>query len=158
MTGLRLAIVALAMWVTCGSAFASDFNTVAVVSGVAGVRDGDDILFGDVPVRLQGIAAPEDRPRKKEPGGPEATAHLRELAEGKFVVCHLDGTEAPPGSNRAVGICYVGAVELNERQVRAGFARDCFAFSRGRYAEAEEAARREGNDLSASYPLPSYCE
>jgi micrococcal nuclease len=135
---------------------AAAFDTVAVISGIAGVRDGDDVLFGSVPVRLQGIAAPEDRGDDAELGGRSATEHLRNMLDGKFVVCHLDGSTA--GSSRGAGVCYLGLVEVNLRQVEAGFARDCPSYSKGRYAEAEERARQAGRDLSAVYALPSYCE
>lgn len=131
------------------------FETAAVISGIASARDGDDVLFGAVPVRLQGIAAPEDR-GAPEPGGSEATEHLRNMIEGKFVVCHLDGTTAGRG-DRSAGVCYLGPLELNRRQVEAGFARDCPAYSKGRYAEAEQRAKREGRDLSLTYELPAYC-
>lgn len=77
------------------------------------------------------------------------------MVEGRFVVCHLDGTTA--GRNRGAGVCYLGLVEINRRQVEAGFARDCPAYSGGRYAEAERRAREAGRDLSKSYELPSYC-
>lgn len=132
------------------------FETIAVVSGIATARDGDDLLFGRVPVRLQGIAAPEDSARESDEGGPEATDHLRKMVDGRFVVCHLDGSTA--GTNRSAGVCYLGLVEINRRQVEAGFARDCPAYSRGRYAASELAARDAGNDLSTSYDLPDYCE
>jgi micrococcal nuclease len=134
---------------------AAAFETVATISGIATAQDGDDIQFGDVPVRLQGIAAPEDRRGSQEAGGPEATEHLRNMVDGRFVVCHLDGSTAP--TNRGVGVCYIGLVEINRRQVEAGFARDCPAFSKGRYAEAEERARAAGRDLSAIYVRPGYC-
>lgn len=135
-----------------GQAYA--YETVAVISGVATVADGDGVKFGKVEVRLQGIAAPEDNSRKVEIGGPESTASLRELIEGKFVVCHLDGSTA---GQRPVGICFVDGVEVNLHQVAAGQARDCPAFSMGRYADAEQAARDVGIDQSQSYDLPEYC-
>ena len=42
----------------------------ALVGEVTRVRDGDTIVVAGVPVRLQGLAAPE----RGEPGGAEATA------------------------------------------------------------------------------------
>lgn len=132
------------------------FDTVAVISGIAAARDGDDVMFGQVPVRLQGIAAPEDSRNSQEPGGAEASEHLRNMIEGRYVVCHLDGTTAGQ-SGRSAGVCYLGLVEINRRQVEAGFARDCPAYSAGRYADAEERARASGRDLSAIYELPGYC-
>lgn len=131
-----------------------DFVPAGVISGIADARDGDDVVFGRVAVRLRGIAAPEDRRGLVEPGGPEATAHLRSLVGGREVICHLDGTQT---RNRPVGVCYVDGINVNRAQVEAGHARDCPRFSGGAYAEAEARARRAGRDLSAIYPLPGYC-
>lgn len=144
------------MFVDGGLAAGQEYETVAVLSGIARVRDGDGVLFGDVEVRLQGIAAPEDSPANREPGGPESTANLRALVEGKFLVCHLDGTTG--GSRyRPVGICYLGDLDIGRHQVATGHARDCPRFSGGRYADAEEAATRASHDLGAIYALPAYC-
>ncbi len=137
-------------------AAAQTIATAAVLAGEAAARDGDDILFGKVSVRLQGITAPEDRRGTGETGGAEATASLRALVEGRYVVCHLDGTTA--GNNwRPAGICYLGDMDIGGFQVASGHARDCPAYSRGRYAEAEAAAKAAGRDLSAVYQLPPYC-
>lgn len=138
-----------------GSAMAQDFVPVAVMSGVARAVDGDDIAFGQVRVRLRGIAAPEDRTGLREPGGPEATANLAALVDGRIVECFLDGTTA--GSTyRPVARCFVDGVDIGEQQVRAGMARDCPAFSGGAYRQAEVHARRSVN-LSEIYELPGYC-
>ena len=131
-----------------------DFAPAGAISGIADARDGDDVVFGRIAVRLRGIAAPEDRPGLVEPGGPEATAHLRSLVSGREVICHLDGTRT---RNRPVGVCYVDGINVNLAQVEAGHARDCPRYSGGAYAEAEARARRAGRDLSAIYPLPGYC-
>lgn len=131
-----------------------DFDPVAVITGMADARDGDDVVFGQVAVRLRGIAAPEDGGHAVEPGGPESTRHLRALVAGREVVCWLDGTHA---RNRPVGVCYVDGLNLNRAQVEAGHARDCPRFSSGGYAEAEARARAAGRDLAAIYDLPGYC-
>lgn len=94
-------------------------------------------------------------PRRDRGIGPAATAALRTLAEGKEVTCHLDGTIA--SSNRPVGVCFVGEIELGAALVRMGLARDCPAYSGGRYAYLEEQAQARGMDLSARYKLPDYC-
>lgn len=125
---------------------------IATLTGVVSVVDGDGLLFGDVEVRLQGVAAPEARDR---PNGPSATAALKTLSAGRNVTCYLDGTTA--SSNRPVGVCFVGDLDLGEAMIRQGFARDCPAFSGGRYAPAEAEARRQGHNLSRSYKLPGYC-
>ena len=121
----------------------------------ARVVDGDGIAMGRVEVRLQGIAAPEDRRGRVDPGGKASSEALRQLAEGREVICRLDGTRASSG--RPVGRCSVEGMDLGWAMVRAGHARDCPAFSEGDYAEAEALARVEGRDLSAIYALPDYC-
>jgi endonuclease YncB( thermonuclease family) len=129
-------------------------SAIAVISGIAGVHDGDGILFGEVEVRLQGIAAPEYW-SKREDWGAEARQNLVDLAWGKYVICHLDGTTA--SSKRPVGVCYVDNADLGYIQVLGGFARDCPKYSNGRYREAELEAREQGFDLSQRYELPEYC-
>lgn len=126
-----------------------------LITGIARVVDGDGISVGDVPdIRLQGIAAPEDNGAKREPGGPESSANLRALVEGKAVVCKPDGTKT---RGRPVAVCFLGAKDIGLHQVETGHARDCPRFSKGRYADAEVRARAAGRDLSAIYPLPGYC-
>lgn len=126
---------------------------VATLVGVASVEDGDGLLFGQVEVRLQGIAAPE----LNEVMGAESRTGLLQIAAGREVVCRLDGTTAGR-SGRPVGVCYVGDIDLGRAQVEAGLARDCPAYSDGRYRDAEMQARFEGRDLSRSYDLPGYCQ
>ena len=140
------------------AAEAAGFPVAAILTGVPRVVDGDGLAFGDVEVRLRGIAAPEDSGVSRQPGGPEATAGLRRLAEGREVVCRLDGTTTGRDTgNRPVGVCAVEGVDLGASLVRSGLARDCPAFSGGVYAEAETEARRAGRDLSRTYDLPGYC-
>ncbi|WP_127521947.1 hypothetical protein [Mesorhizobium sp. Z1-4] len=135
-----------------GPLFADEYRIVAVLSGIAKVADGDGILFGNVEVRLQGIAAPEIG----ELGGDSSTKNLQQIADGQMIVCHLDGTTAGR-TGRPAGICYAGSVDIGEYQVSSGKARDCPAYSRGRYAEVETSARANGRDLAAVYALPEYC-
>ena len=135
---------------------ASAFETVATITGTAQVKDGDGILFGEVEIRLQGIAAPEDNSVGVDVGGPEASAFLTELAAGRFVTCFLDGTTA--SSNRPAGRCFLDGRDLGELMVLNGHARDCPAYSGGDYAEAEALAQASGTDLSLTYELPPYCE
>jgi endonuclease YncB( thermonuclease family) len=132
------------------------YETVAVLSGTGKVIDGDGILFGEIEVRLQGIAAPEAGSHKVEPGGRESTENLRKLVDGKLVTCHLDGSVAGR-TQRPAGICFVDGIETNRYQVETGNARDCPAYSKGRYHDAEMDARKAGNDLSRTYDLPTYC-
>ena len=127
-------------------------DTVAVITGIASVEDGDGILFGDVEIRLQGIAAPE----LGDPFGYESYLGLNALASGKEVRCELDGSTAGR-SRRPVGICFLDGLDVGLAQVQAGLARDCPSFSKGRYRDAEKEAKDAGNDLSSVYDLPKYC-
>lgn len=155
MMRLALALAAIAL-ATPQTAFAFEppFPIVAVISGTAGVKDGDGILFGDVEIRLQGIAAPEDRRGKVDPHGKASTRALEELALGRQVVCYLDGTRA---NRRPVGVCVLEGRDLGRVMVEIGAARDCPAYSLGRYAASEDQARKSGNNLSIEYSLPPYC-
>lgn len=142
--------------IVCGLAFRiisidSTEHHVARISGVADVKDGDGVLFGKVEVRLQGVAAPELR----DTYGKESKAALAALVAGKTASCELDGTVA--SSNRPVGVCFVDGTDVGGEMVRLGFARDCPAFSLGRYDALERTARAAGHNLSADYALPTYC-
>lgn len=113
------------------------------IEGSVSVRDGDTIVVAGVPVRLNGVAAPE----KSESGGFQATAEMVRLTTGTTVVCDLSGARS---HDRWVGICYVGGRDVGAAIIAAGLARDCPRFSGGRYASIE---RPE----AASLPLPKYC-
>jgi micrococcal nuclease len=117
---------------------------------VSRVRDGDTIVVGDVPIRLQGIAAPE----LNERGGPRATRAMRSLVLDKEVWCDLDGKRT---FDRCSAICYIGVRDVGAVMVRRGLARDCPHFSGGRYERLERAAADEGALISQFYPLPGYC-
>ena len=148
-------------WVSFSSDFAraqpvppSGYVATGTLAGVAAVVDGDGVRLGGVEVRLQGIAAPEDNRRKREPGGAQSTRHLTSLVEGEKLVCLLDGTVT---RRRPVGICYLNDQDIGALQVAAGHARDCRRFSNGRYAQLEKMAREAGRNLKRIYRLPGYC-
>jgi len=44
---------------SCQSYAGPRIRAVAVLTGIASVKDGDGLQFGSVEIRLQGIAAPE---------------------------------------------------------------------------------------------------
>lgn len=119
----------------------------AVAQTIAGpvthVRDGDTLVIAGQPVRLNGLHAPEMR----EPGGHAARQWMVDATAGKIVTCHLDGSRT---HDRAVGVCYVGGVDLAVGLVSAGLARDCARWSKGRYARYETPAGR-------MLRLPAYC-
>ena len=121
-----------------------------LIGEVTHVRDGDTIEAGGLPIRLQGLAAPEGN----EPGGAEATGAMRQMVLGRELRCELDGERT---HDRCVGICYLQGQDISETMVRRGLARDCPRFSGGRYAEAERQAAADGAIVRAAYSLPAYC-
>jgi endonuclease YncB( thermonuclease family) len=106
---------------------------------VTHVRDGDTIVVGSIPIRLNGLAAPE----WDEPGGAAAAQAMIGLVSGRTLRCELDGERT---HDRCVGICYLEDVDISAEMVRRGVARDCPRFSGGRYrgVEAQATARRSG--------------
>ena len=56
---------------------------------VTHVRDGDTIEVGKIPIRLNGVSAPE----LKEPLGPQSKEFMRDLVDGKSVHCELTGAD-----------------------------------------------------------------
>jgi micrococcal nuclease len=118
-----------------------DQNTLT--GTVTHVRDGDTIEVADVPVRLNGVAAPE----LNERFGRESKAFMAQLVSGKTVTCELNGEQ---NYDRMIGTCYLDGEDIGAAVISAGLARDCPWFSGGRYdADNTVASRR--------LPLPGYC-
>jgi micrococcal nuclease len=116
-----------------------------ILSGeVTKIRDGDTIEVGKIPIRLNGVSAPE----LKEPLGPQSKAFIADLVMGKRVRCALDGTKT---HDRFVGICYLGDRDIGAAVIAAGLALDCPRYSGGRYAADEVATAAD------AIKLPSYC-
>ena len=116
------------------------------VSGKATrVRDADTVIVGGVPVRLQGIDAPENGTR----AGNEATAAMKRFLRGKELVCNLTGERT---YDRWVGVCFtqeghdIGAV-----MIANGLALDCRRYSGGRYRDLEPRGAR------SRLPQARYC-
>jgi micrococcal nuclease len=117
---------------------------------VTHVRDGDTIEVDGLPIRLNGLAAPE----AGEPGARAATRVMAELVQGQALRCELNGERT---HDRCVATCYLDGQDISAEMVRAGVARDCPRFSGGRYAEAERQAAADGAMIRAAYFLPAYC-
>lgn len=79
---------------------------------------------------------------------------MRAMVLGKKVRCELNGTST---YDRCVAICFLDGVDVGERLIREGHARDCPRYSGGRYAADEEAAAASGATIQATYRLPTYC-
>jgi micrococcal nuclease len=118
----------------CPSARAADYKGTAVVV------DGDTIELhvADkvIPVRLCGIDSPEAR----HAGGPEASAKMAELIDGKEVQCvqvgggtPCDGRSKPTNHKRIVAQCFVDGVDISKEMVCSGHAVDWPKFSGGYY-------------------------
>lgn len=117
------------------------------ISGTALIIDGDslNVVSGSkyTSVRLFGIAAPE----LNEPGGKAALDFLERFAEGKPVRCVLEPRRI---EQFEIGTCFVGGRDIGAAVVKAGLARDCPAYSGGKYRAME-------NPKSGKLNLPKYC-
>lgn len=111
---------------------------------VTHVRDGDTIEVGKIPIRLNGVSAPE----MDEPLGSQSKAFMVNLVDGKNVRCELTGAKT---YDRLVGTCYVGDIDIGTAIISEGLALDCPRYSGGRYAEFETAEALE------QIKLPGYC-
>ncbi len=111
---------------------------------VTHVRDGDTIEVGNIPIRLNGVSAPE----LKEPLGPQSKQFMRDLVLSEAVNCELNGKKT---YDRLVGTCYLNGKDIGVNVIEAGLALDCPKFSGGRYAEFEVASAQK------RIKLPGYC-
>ena len=75
---------------------------------VTKVRDGDTIEVGRIPIRLNGVSAPE----MNEPLGPQSKNFMTDLVMGKRVRCELDGSKT---HDRFVGICYLDEQDSDDK-------------------------------------------
>ncbi|HEX6142511.1 MAG TPA: thermonuclease family protein [Geminicoccaceae bacterium] len=123
---------------------------ISIEDRVTHVRDGDTIEVGGLPIRLDGVAAPE----RDERGGRKATRTMKKLVRNETLWCDLTGEGT---YDRCVAICYVDVRDVGAVMVHRGVARDCRAFSGGRYARLEQAAVERGSRIREIYRLPSYC-
>jgi endonuclease YncB( thermonuclease family) len=113
----------------------------ATLTGKADIVDGDTIKVGGIPVRLSGIDAPESRQTCERNGktyacGKQATKALANLIAGHTVQCEIVGRDAYA---RALGVCTVAHIEVNQTMVREGWALAFVKYS-DRYAADEAAA------------------
>jgi endonuclease YncB( thermonuclease family) len=108
------------------------------------VRDGDTIVVSGVPIRLQGLAAPE----LGEKWGRASREAMQRIVAGKRLRCELTGERS---HDRAVGVCRLDdGRDIAAILISQGLARDCPRYSTGRYADDEIAQSR-------TLPLPGYC-
>ncbi|WP_282611181.1 thermonuclease family protein [Pelagibius sp. Alg239-R121] len=111
---------------------------------VTHVRDGDTIEVSSVPIRLNGLHAPE----LGTPAGKRAAEFMQNLVLHKSVVCSLNGEKS---YDRFVAVCNLAGRDIAAELVKAELARDCQRYSKGRYKKLETKAAK-------AFPLPSYCK
>ena len=117
----------------------------AITGQVSHVRDGDTIVVAGVPVRLNGVNAPENRTAI----GQRATDWMRDNYLHQPMVCILSGERT---YDRMVGVCIdEQGRNIGAEIIRAGLARDCPRYSGGFYRDLETAWARE------NISQPSYC-
>ena len=117
----------------------------AVVGKVTKVRAADTVVVNGVPIRLNGVDAPEHGTS----AGNAATAAMKRYVRGKTLRCELNGDRT---HDRWVGVCFteeghdIGAV-----MIANGYALDCRRFSGGRYRDLEPVGAR------SRLPQARYC-
>lgn len=114
------------------------------------IVDGDTLKIGEFTYRLHGIDAPEAGQKCKSaaggkdwPCGNQATARLRQLVEGRQVVC--DDREEDD-YDRLIAVCQAGGIELNRTMVAEGMAWAFVKYSTD-YVDDERQARAAGNGV-----------
>ena len=103
--------------------FAFEAAAAELRGTVSHVRDGDTIEVENIPIRLNGISAPE----LDEPLGPESKAFMHELVMGKSVLCKLNGEKT---YDRFVGVCFLDNKDIGISIIEAGLAIDCPRYSK----------------------------
>ena len=136
---------AIAFLISIGAVVAVAAEPTTLIGTVTHIRDGDTIEVSEIPIRLNGVSAPE----LNEPLGERSKIFMRDLVLGQQVRCELNGEKT---YDRFVGTCYLGGKDIGILVIEAGLALDCPRYSGGRYAVSEIATARE------QVKLPSYCE
>lgn len=117
----------------------------SAIVGVATAHDGDDLIVGEVDVRLNGFDTPERGKRCGEVNVYErATEELASIVAAQEVSCEVVDIDR---HGRPVGRCSAAGADVGERMVSSGWARDWPQYSQRRYAEAEAAARAAGRGI-----------
>ena len=140
---MKTVSVAVAVGLICVSTIASAAQTVS--GKVTKVRDADTVVVQGVPIRLNGVDAPENGTR----AGNEATAAMKRYLRGKTLNCELNGDRT---YDRWVGVCFTDeGHDIGAVMVASGYALDCRRYSGGRYRSLEPAGAR------SRLPQAGYC-
>lgn len=126
------------------STVSSQVDAAELRGVVSHVRDGDTIEVENIPIRLNGVSAPE----LDEPLGQASKAYMQGLVLNKHVNCELNGEKS---YDRFVGICYLNNQDIGISIIEAGLAIDCPRYSNDIYAQHETVKAR------LEIKLPKYC-
>ena len=124
-------------------------NISADIIGEAEVTDGDTIIINDIRIRFTGSDAPEsyffgktqtclDGKGREWECGYAATQKLKELINNQTVRCTDEGQDR---YGRTLGICYVGAMDLQAEMVKSGMAVAYLRYS-NRYEKEQNYAKK----------------
>ena len=124
-------------------------NASADIIGEAKVTDGDTIVINDIRIRFTGSDAPEsyffgktqtclDGKGREWECGNAATQKLKELINNQTVRCTDEGQDR---YGRTLGICYVGAMDLQAEMVKSGMAVAYLRYS-DRYEKEQNYAKK----------------
>lgn len=111
------------------------FAAQVIEGRVNKVRDADTIVVDGVPVRFNGVDAPELNTR----AGQDGRRWMVNAVGGQTFRCELTGEKT---YDRWVGTCYIGDVNLSAAVIAAGHALDCRRYSGGRYRKYETPAAK----------------
>ncbi|PJR11586.1 nuclease [Sinorhizobium meliloti] len=144
---MRLRLLTLAL--SLGAALVMPAVAAEPITGRATVVDGDTIEIRGERIRLHGVDAPESWQRCEDGDGgtyrcgKEAAFALdRFLAASRPTRCEIVERDR---YNRFVGACFrADGREVNRWLVESGHAVDWERYSKGGYADAQEAARSAG--------------
>ena len=118
----------------------------ALVGTVTHVRDGDTIVVGDIPIRLQGMTCNE----LGNPLGDAAADFMEGLVGGRQVYCSLTGRKT---FDRREGRCETQGQDIAAITIETGICGRCPAFDRdGQYTAAEITAG------PFTGVMPDYCK
>ena len=124
-------------------------NILADIIGEAEVTDGDTIIINDIRIRFTGSDAPEsyffgktqtclDGKDREWECGNAATQKLKDLINNQTVRCTDEGQDR---YGRTLGICYVGAMDLQAEMVKSGMAVAYLRYS-DRYEKEQNYAKK----------------
>ena len=141
MVNFFFVIVSLATCILCEVAA----KPTILIGIVTHVRDGDTIEVGKIPIRLNGVSAPE----LHEYLGDKSKKFMTNMIIGRHLKCELSGAKT---YDRYVGTCYMEEQDIGKILIDHGLALDCPRYSNGRYNQFEK------KEAKKNIKLPTYCK